>query len=319
MGGNLGKMVSDVTHTDSERGDVLVAAGAGAGLAAAFNAPLSGMIFVMEEMHAQFKYKFLYIMSVCAACISAVTVMRLFLGQNPLLTMPQSVSPNLLALVLFAFLGWLFGVLGYVFNHMILGSLALFDLRRVPVWITGAVVGALIGAISMNNPLLGGGGMDDIITLVKGHLPITALLIIFTMRLVLTTFCYGSGVPGGIFAPMLALGTLFGVAFGHSVHVLFPGLDTTPAMYAVASMAALFAATVRAPLTGIILTLEMTMDFNLILPMMVTCLVASVTAYGLDAHPIYALLLKRTLEKSRHAGIPPADPESAPPPPVEKG
>lgn len=299
LGGNVGKMVSDLTRSGADRENTLIAAGAGAGLAAAFNAPLAGMIFVVEEMRAHFKYSFPAILSVCAACVSSVVMIRVFAGQTPVLALPHAPLPSLKALFLFAALGCLFGVLGFVFNHLIMKTLSFFDLlRRAPAWLRGAGIGAFIGWISRSFPLLSGGGMEIIPPLIEGHQTVAILFSFFIFRLILSVFSYGTGAPGGIFAPMLALGTLFGLAFGQVAYACFPEPALQPGLFAVASMAALFSATVRAPITGIVLTAEMTMDFNLILPMMLTCLFASAAAYGLDTKPIYALLLKRTLDKA---------------------
>ena len=110
---------------------------------------------------------------------------------------------------------------------------------------------------------------------------------------------YGSGAPGGIFAPMLALGTLFGMWYGHIAHGFLPDLIVRPELFAVAGMAALFCATVRAPLTGIALTIEMTGNYYMILPLILTCLTATLVAEGLGGKPIYTVLLRRTLRLAK--------------------
>ncbi|MGL5289704.1 MAG: chloride channel protein, partial [Aeromonas sp.] len=107
--------------------------------------------------------------------------------------------------------------------------------------------------------------------------------------------CFCSGAPGGIFAPTLALGTLFGLVFGHLFHAVFPELGIEPGAFAIAGMGALFAATVRAPITGIVLVTEMTDNYQLILPMMVTTVGATIVAQWLGGRPIYSQILERTL------------------------
>jgi H+/Cl- antiporter ClcA len=121
------------------------------------------------------------------------------------------------------------------------------------------------------------------------------LLGLFAARTLTTAGSYGSGVPGGIFAPMLALGTLAGVAFGHLVSAVLPAAVATPGMFAVAGMGALFAATVRAPLTGIVLVLELTGAHQAGLTVILTCLSATFTAQALGGRPIYRLLLENTV------------------------
>ena len=132
------------------------------------------------------------------------------------------------------------------------------------------------------------------------------LLLLFVARILTTLICFGSGAPGGIFAPMLALGTLFGYAFGLIAHGLMPELMISPGMFAIAGMGALFAATVRAPITGILLVIEMTNNYYLILPLIITCLGAVIFAQLLGGQPIYSQLLHRTLknEKLRQEDLP---------------
>ncbi|HAS63904.1 MAG TPA: ClC family H(+)/Cl(-) exchange transporter, partial [Vibrio sp.] len=132
------------------------------------------------------------------------------------------------------------------------------------------------------------------------------LLLLFVGRIFTTLLCFASGAPGGIFAPMLALGTLFGYAFGLIAQQLFPELPITPGMFAIAGMGALFAGTVRAPITGILLVIEMTNNYYLILPLIITSLGAVIFAQLLGGQPIYSQLLHRTIknEKLRQEDLP---------------
>ncbi|WP_230987927.1 chloride channel protein [Bathymodiolus japonicus methanotrophic gill symbiont] len=125
---------------------------------------------------------------------------------------------------------------------------------------------------------------------------ISLLILLFFMRIGTTILSYSSGAPGGIFAPMLALGTLLEIWYGHYVNVYFPGLDLQPGLFAIAGMGALFSATVRAPLTGIALSIELTNNYSLILPLILTVATATVTAELLGGKPIYSILLQRTLK-----------------------
>jgi len=108
------------------------------------------------------------------------------------------------------------------------------------------------------------------------------------------------GVPGGIFAPMLALGALIGMSFGQVAQEIFPHVDVHAGSFAIAAMGALFAATVRAPMTGIVLVAEMTASFELLPAMIVTCMTASIVAQSLGSKPVYDLLLERTLERDKN-------------------
>lgn len=150
-------------------------------------------------------------------------------------------------------------------------------------------------------PELTGGGISLIPDATNGKYSISLLFILFLARVATTLLCFGSGAPGGIFAPMLALGTLFGTFFGSIVQMYFPELGLEPGMFAIAGMGALFAATVRAPITGILLVIEMTNNYHLILPLIITTIGATVLAQVLGGKPIYSQLLHRTMKKKNYA------------------
>ncbi len=308
MGGAAGKMVSDLCRRDDESSNMLMAAGAGAGLAAAFNAPLSGILFVIEEMREYFRFGFLPFETIVAASVTSTFVLRLLVGQGPAIPMPAYDTPPLHGLWLFLIFGACFGLLGYLFNRWLLGTLALFGkLKRWPRWAVGLLVGGVVGTLIWLHPQFAGGGYATIPWALAdpdgvhgfGLTGPGLLLLVFIVRFGSTLFSYGSGAPGGIFAPMLALGVCFGLCYGHLAHYWMPHLAPNPGVFAVAGMAALFAATVRAPLTGIALTVEMTHNYALILPLIITCLMATVIAEGLGGKPIYTLLLRRTIRLTR--------------------
>ena len=297
MGGNLGKMVSDFFKTNKDDKHTLIAAGAGGGLAAAFNAPLAGILFVFEEMRPEFKYNFLSVQAVLIACASADIVLRILMGQQPDIIMSMLPAPPLESLWLFLIFGFIFGIFGFIFNRMLVWTLNFFI--NLTGWLytyTGLLVGGLIGALVFLYPDTIGGGYVVIPKAISGSIPVMILLLLFVVRFGTTMISYGSGATGGIFAPMLALGTLFGMWFGNFAHTLLPQMVVQPEIFAVAGMAALFCATVRAPLTGIVLTIEMTGNYWLILPLIITCMTASIVAQGLGGKPIYTVLLKRTID-----------------------
>jgi CIC family chloride channel protein len=299
IGGNVGKMVADLFKLSRDDVHTLVAAGAGAGLSAAFNAPLAGILFVIEEMRPQFKYSFLSVHSVLIAAATADVVVRLMVGQDPDIQMADAPRPPLASLWLFPLLGIAFGALGALFNGLLVTALNFFaGLKGAAYHSIGLLVGAGIGLLGILFPLSVGGGYEVIPAALENSLATSTLLALFVARFATTMVSYGSGAPGGIFAPMLALATLFGMWSGHFAHAWFPDLITHPQIFAVAGMGALFSATVRAPLTGIALTIEMTGNYSLILPLIVTCMVAAIVAQALHGQPIYSVLLKRTLAKN---------------------
>jgi CIC family chloride channel protein len=296
MRGALGTMLSDRFQLTAQNRHILVAAGAAAGLSAAFNAPLAGILFVFEEMRRRFKFHFTSIEAVLVAAAVADLVVLLVTGQGPVIQMLDFPKSPLGALWLFPLFGALFGGFGVAFNGLLLGTLNGIDrLPAVAHRLAPFAIGAGLGALGYWLPDAVGGGYGAIGDALAGRIAGGALLSFFAIRFAATLLSYGSGAPGGIFAPMLALGTLFGMWFGTQAHELAPQLVPHAGVLAVAGMAAFFAATVRAPLTGIALAVAMTGNFDQILPLILTCVAAGLAAQALGGRPIYSQLLERTL------------------------
>ncbi|MGE4536113.1 MAG: H(+)/Cl(-) exchange transporter ClcA [Desulfovibrio sp.] len=299
MGGALGRLLGRLCRqSDPQVLHSLVAAGAAAGLAAAFNAPLAGILFVMEEMRREFHFNFVSFHCVVIAAVVADVMVRLLLNAGPAIAMTVFPVPHVQGLWLFFLFGVLLGGVGVVFNRLLLASLRRVDRAAVRwPWLFALTVGAAFGLIAWFYPDLAGGGYHVLHHALTGQVAVALLVLLFVCRFAGTLFCYATSAPGGIFAPMLALGTLLGMAFGQLAVGL--GLATFPGMFAVAGMGALFAATVRAPLTGMVLIMEMTRNYALTLPLLVTCIASVVTAETLGGRPIYSLLLDRTLRREQ--------------------
>ncbi len=300
MGGNIGEMIGRICHVSREKCDTLIAAGAAAGLATAFNAPLAGVLFVIEEMRNEFNFSFLNFKMVLIACVVATIVLHVIIGPQPVIPMDVFSMPNLNSLWLFVIFGILVGFIGLLFNETLMRLLYLSD--SFPSWVMFVfvlLVSAVVGLLSTVAPQTVGGGYEIIEQALTYYPEASVLLLLFITRFATTMICYMTGVPGGIFAPMLALGTILGLLFSQVTGWIFPDINIHPGMFAVAGMGGLFAAAVRAPITGIILVVEMTSNYQLILPLMITCLV-STTIVQLAANlPIYTQLLERTLKRQR--------------------
>ncbi|MEA1049155.1 H(+)/Cl(-) exchange transporter ClcA [Lamprobacter modestohalophilus] len=304
MGAALGQLASERLGPRPGANRALIAAGAAAGLASAFNAPLAAIVFVTEELREHVEYRFATIQSVILACCAAVIVSGWMLGQGPDMPMPNLDMAPLHALPLFLVLGVLIGALGVLFNRLLLGSVAAYRALGTPAAYTAAALtGLILGALIWFAPATVGGGETLVENLLLGQPALFFLLALLAVRLLTTVGSYGLGLPGGIFAPMLALGTLCGAAFAALVSITAPALALEPEVFAVAAMGALFAATVRAPLTGIILVIELTGAQALALPIILTCLSATFTAEGLGGRPIYSSLLGLQNKPALHAPI----------------
>lgn len=295
LGGHLAEMLGEWLRITKHRRDTLIAAGAAAGLAVAFNAPLAGVLFVVEEMRRPFRFSFTNFSIVAICCVSATIIEHLILGAHPAIVMDVFTLPSLSSLGWFFLFGIIVGFAGLLFNLALMQSLALTDKLSIKARIIFVLlVGALIGYLSFSYPALVGGGYHIIEQSLTMRPSLSILLFLFVVRFFIGILCYSTGVPGGIFAPMLALGTLLGLACSY---VLKWSVDSSihPGMFAVAGMGALFSAAVRAPLTGIVLVVEMTENYNLILPLMVTCLTSTTIVQIFRNPPIYTQLLRRLM------------------------
>jgi CIC family chloride channel protein len=294
MGATLADLVGKTFGRNATDCRSLLAAGGGAGLAAAFNAPLAGSAFVLEELIKKFDTR--DAVAALGASGSAIVVARLLTGPAPDFIVTKVATPELGDNLLCIGLGVIAGLLGVVYNHVLLGALAIADrLARWPVEVRAALVGAAVGALAWFAPGLVGGG--DMLTqrALDGTEVLALLPFIYLLRLLLGAASYAAGTPGGLFAPLLVLGAQMGFIFGGLVHPDMADPTSHAVAFAVVGMAAIFTAVVRAPLTGMILVTEMTESSQLLLPMLAACFSAMAVATMLREPPIYDALKARTV------------------------
>jgi CIC family chloride channel protein len=312
MGASIAAAIAERLKFQTTELRGLLAAGAAAGLAAAFNAPLAAILFIIEETRKQFAYTFRAYTAVIIASASSAIAMELVGGTAPQLKLGNAEMP-LSMLPAFLLLGVLLGGVGWLFNRTILFMLdwTAKTFRKAP-FVPALVVGAAVGALALILPQAVGGGEMLIPGLVTGNLPLVTLGILVLLRFVGAMVSYPVGVPGGIFSPMLTLATALGLIIGLLVEAMLPTPPLTSAAFAIAAMGGLFAATVRAPLVGVVLAAELTGGYALILPLIVTCMTSNATAQALGGRPIYELLLERTLRLSGQTAPPSRTGVSAP-------
>lgn len=294
MGASLAHLLGKVFHCNDADCKALLAAGAGAGLATAFNAPIAGAIFVLEELARRFDTRITIV--TLGASAGAIAVARVLLGDAPDFHVESLSYPGFGTVPIHLVLGVVAGLLGVAYNHAILGILAAAErLRRCPVELRAALVGAIVGLLAWFTPSLVGGG--DAITqrTLAGTETVGIMSVVFLLRFGLGAVSYAAGTPGGLFAPMLVLGAQSGVLFGIFCSQWFPTVTPTPIALGIVGMAAFFTAVVRAPLTGIILVTEMTASVTLLLPMLGACFTAMAVPTLLGNPPIYDSLRERTL------------------------
>lgn len=292
MGASLALLVGKVFRRDWPDCRVLMAAGAGAGLATAFNAPIAGAVFVLEELVRRFETRIA--IAALAGSVTAISVARLFLGSAPDFSVVALPYPGSKARMLVLVLGALTGFVAVAYNNALLRTLSVADrLRRWPVEFRAAIVGGGIGMLAWFAPSLVGGGEVLTQSTLRGTAPLRVLGLVFLLRFVLGAVSYASRTPGGLFAPMLVLGAQLGLLFGALCRLIFRGLDLPPEAFAVVGMAAFFTGVVRAPITGIVLIVEMTASFTMLLPMLIACFVAMFIPTVLANSPIYDSLRER--------------------------
>jgi chloride channel protein, CIC family len=287
----------------------LVAAGAGAGLAVAFNAPIAGAAFVLEELVRRLETR--VAISALGASATAILISRLFLGNMPdfqvtITTQAAGVTGPLPFGVaatwpFYLIFGGVCGLAAGLYNRTILCAVRLaagLD-QRCPVELQAAAIGALVGAIGWFAPGLIGGG--DAITqrLLAGGAAIGAVPLALFVRFGLGAASYAARTPGGLFAPLLVLGAQLGFLSGALARVALPGLGIEPEAFAVVGMAAFFTGVVQAPITGILLVIEMTAAFTTLLPMLAACFAAMVAVNLLRTAPIYDSLRERNVDTNR--------------------
>ncbi len=290
IGSSLGSMVGQFLRVPSKRLKTLVGCGAAAGIAAAFNAPIAGALFAVEIILMDFaiaQFSPIVISSVIATVVS-----HTFEGKFAAFMVPkyQLVSPQEIGF--YFVLGALAGVVSFLFIKLLYWCEDLFDNKmKLPDYINPAIGGLLIGAVALLFPQIMGVGYDTINNALYGNMIWYVALALIFVKIIATSVTLGSGGSGGIFAPSLFMGAMLGFFFGYGVHALFPEITATPGAYALVAMGGLVAGTTRAPITAIIIVFELTNDYNIILPLMITCIISVILSAKLSRESIYTLKL----------------------------
>lgn len=296
LGAFVGEGVLSVSKRPEVERKFLVSSGAAAGIAAAFNAPLAGVIFVLEELHKTLSP--LMLMCVMGASLSADLVAGRYFGLKPVFdfhtvqALPHRLFPYIVVLgILVAFSGDLFKRLLYLFQDLYVKARIPRFLRPVPPLLVSFFIGIWFFEIT-------GGGHEMIESLGDTEASLRHLCLLLVLKVLLTVFCYGSSTPGGIFLPLLLMGALIGRIFGG--FLLMQGLIGPEHLlnFMILGMAAQFTSIVRAPVTGSILVLEMCGNLNHLSGLVGICMVSYVMADFIHSRPVYDVLLQRMLTRN---------------------
>ncbi len=289
IGAAFGSTVGQRFHLNQQRILTLVASGSAAGIAATFNAPIAGVMFALEVLLGEYTVQAFSVM--VFAAVSASTTSRMFLGENPAFVVPEYSLVSAWELILYLVLGVVAALGAGLFVRVLYFSEDVFDHWRFPPQLKPAVGGLLLGLLGFYVPYILGTGFPAIEDTMSGGLGLSLLLVLVLAKILATSLTLGSGFSGGVFAPALFIGAVLGGSYGKVVHDLFPTLTATSGAYAMVGMAAFFAAAARAPITAIIILFEMTLDYNIMLPLMVSTVVATVVAAHAEPESIYTLKL----------------------------
>ena len=296
MGAAIGAWCARVARATRDEVRVMQSALSGAGLAVAFNAPLGGAVFCLEEIAHSIRLR--YVLWTMAAVSTAVMCSRVVLGDEPDFRILDVPEPAFSALPVFVVFGGLVSLLGVGYSLLIRLFLDASDsLSAVPGPVRAAAIGAVIGgALTVDADLVGGGNELSQALHTGQQLTFLAVVLILVVRFVTGPLSYAANTPGGLFAPMLALGALSGVVFSQALDWIRPGMGTQllPALMLV-GMATLFTSVVRAPLTGAVLVMEMTATTSVAVAMFAAGATAVIVAQLCGAPPIYDTLRERML------------------------
>ncbi len=289
VGAGIASVVARNLGLNARQVKALVPVGCAAALAAAFNTPIAAVLFSLEEIMGDLHASVLG--SVVLSSATSWMVLHLVLGDDPLFHVPgyQLVHPAEFGV--YAVLGIIGGLGSVAFVKLLLGLRAWF-LRQAKstVWAQPIAGGAAVGIMGFFVPEVMGVGYNNVDKVLNGNAVLKMVVIFAVLKIIATAVCYASGNAGGIFGPALFIGAMMGASVGSVAHTLFPHYTAGPGAYALVGMGTAFAGIVRTPLTSVIMIFEVTRDYNIIVPLMISNLIAFFISYRLQHEPIYEAL-----------------------------
>ncbi|MDL1969612.1 MAG: chloride channel protein [Candidatus Desulfofervidaceae bacterium] len=291
IGSAAGSTIGQLFKAPQERLRTLVGCGAAAGIAATFNAPIAGVLFAVEILLNDFRLE--KFSPIILASVTATALSRHYYGNFPALQVPSYELLNATEFIFYAILGILCGLIALLFVEVLYKSEDFFDHLPLPGYIKPLLGGTCIGVILIFFPHVFGVGYGTVNLALKGDLSWKLLFLLIFIKIIATSITLGSGESGGVFAPSLFIGAMTGGAFGYLIHTLFPQLTASPGAYALVGMGALVGATTHGPITAILIIFELTGNYLIILPLMVSCIISTFIATSLKDGSIYTLKLKR--------------------------
>ncbi|RMF54384.1 MAG: CBS domain-containing protein [Calditrichaeota bacterium] len=291
IGSAIGSTVGQILKVAGSQLRTLVACGTAAGIAATFNAPIAGALFAMEVILSDFGIS--QFSPIVVSSVAATVVSRRFLGDFSAFIIPHYELISVYEMIPYVILGVLAAFVALTFINILYKVEDVFEKLPIPALIKPILGGLIIGAIGIYFPHIFGVGYDTITLALTGQLTWYFLLFLVLLKLIATSVTIGSGGSGGIFAPSLFLGANLGGFIGTLVHSLFPTITATPGAYALVGMGAVASGAMHAPITAIIIIFELTDDYRIILPLMISCIISVLITTRLKEDSIYTLKLSR--------------------------
>lgn len=305
IGSALGSSIGQILRLPSDRIRNLVACGAAGGIAATFNAPIAGVFFALEVILGEFSVS--NFSTVVVAAVTSSVIGQAVFGDLPAFAVPMEYQVNSVwEFGFYPLLGAFAALLGIAFTKLLYWSEDVFArLKSIPEWIQPAIGGAVLGMLALGYPLVTGVtweripqvfnvGYDVIDAALQNQLTIKFVLVLMVLKLLATSLTLGSGGSGGVFAPSLFMGAMLGYAFGGVVQLVAPFTPAQPGAYALVGMGAVFSAAAHAPISAVLILFELTGDYRIILPLMLTIVVATlISRRVLKGESVYTLKLSR--------------------------
>ncbi|MGB5139633.1 MAG: chloride channel protein [Candidatus Zixiibacteriota bacterium] len=295
IGSALGSSVAQFFGLSSDHIKLLVGCGAAAGISAIFNAPIAGVFFSLEVILGDFAIGTFSPVLISSVLASVLT--RSILGNHPAFSITPYELVSGWEIPMYIGMGAVLGAIAVLFTKTLDYSEDVFEKLRIPSIVKPALGGLLLGIVAFLYPQVLADGYETIRLTLHNNMALALLIPLIFLKIAATSLTLGSGSSGGIFAPSLFIGAMAGGAFGFIAQALLPGVTADPGAYALVGMAGVVAGTTHAPITALMIIFEMTGDYRIILPLMLTVAVSSLVARSIFTHSIYTIkLFKRGID-----------------------